>query len=330
MKNYLYIILLFVPALVQAQSQHFSQFYSAPLLINPAYTGNIGGNYRAAGNYRTQWGNDGSPYVTNSLSVDIRTLKNKITEGNKLGVGISFVSDKTLEGAVQFNSIGLSTAYNLVLDQDAIHSIGLGFQGVYNERMIDYNKLTFENQLTRTGFNSSLPIGEGLQSGKKNFFDLNLGAAYHASMTDRSYFAGFSVYNVFKHKDIYLDPEFNLPKRYTVSAGGDWDVGYNGIVYFSLNTQLQGGASETTLGSAYGIQLGDEKKNVISLGAWYRWNDAIIPYIGYQLDGFQTGLSFDYTTSKLKTGGQTRNGFELSLLYTAKDKSELKRLVPWY
>ena len=39
-----------------AQDIHFSQYYSAPLTINPALTGGFAGDYRAGVNYRTQWG----------------------------------------------------------------------------------------------------------------------------------------------------------------------------------------------------------------------------------------------------------------------------------
>lgn len=316
--------------IIEAQSPHFSQFYSAPLLMNPANTGYIPDKIRVAGNYRSQWGNGGSPFTTSTLSTDFRVLKDRLAEGNKLGFGLSLLNDKTLEGAVQNSSISVTTAYNLSLDQDNVHSIGLGFLGVYNQRQINFNKLTFENQLTTGGFDPSLPIGELLPEGNKSYFDMGAGAVYHASLEDKSFFVGFSVFNILKKKELYLDPEFILPQRYAFIGGGDLDIGVNGILYYSMNYQHQGSANEITIGASYGIQLGDTKKNIISLGSWYRLKDAIIPYIGYQLGGLQTGFSFDYTTSKLKTGGQTRNGFEISMVYTAEDKSELRRLVPWY
>ena len=330
MKYCIVVFFLMLTGILKGQSPHFSQFYSAPLLMNPANTGFIPGNIRVAGNYRSQWGNGGSSYSTSTLSTDFRLLKNKLAEGNKLGFGLSLLNDKSLEGAIQNSSISVSTAYNLSLDQESIHTIGLGFQGVYNQRQINFNKLTFENQLTVGGFDPSLPVGESLPDGTKSYFDMGVGAAYHASLEDKSFFAGFSVFNMLKKKDIFLDPEFKLPQRYMLMAGGDLDVGANGVFYFSMNYQQQGTTNETTVGASYGIQLGDAKRNIISLGSWYRLNDAIIPYVGYQLGGLQTGFSFDYTTSKLKTGGQTRNGFEISMVYTAEDKSTLKRLVPWY
>jgi type IX secretion system PorP/SprF family membrane protein len=315
---------------VNAQSPHFSQFYASPLLMNPALTGFTEGPYRLAANYRSQWGNGSSPFQTYSASAEISPLRNRIKTGDRLGFGLSFLNDKTLEGAVQFSSISLSTAYNISLDRDNIHTIGLGFQGVYNERLINFNKLTFETQLTSGGFDPSLPVGESLPQGKKRYFDMSAGAIWHARMEDRTFYAGMSVYNLLKKKDVFLDPAFHLPKRFSMMAGGDIDVGEAGVVCFSANHQRQGSAQETTVGGSYGYQVGDRQKNVVSLGAWYRFNDAVIPYLGYHYAGLQLGFSYDYTTSGLKTGSQSRNGFELSMVYTSQDQSERRRLIPWY
>src|SRR5688500_6495438 len=82
------------------QSTHFSQFYSTPLLINPASTGLTYGPYRVASNYRNQWNDAGSAYKTFTISGDAQILKNKMAEGNTLGLGLALVNDKTLEGAV--------------------------------------------------------------------------------------------------------------------------------------------------------------------------------------------------------------------------------------
>ncbi|MDP9230542.1 MAG: PorP/SprF family type IX secretion system membrane protein [Bacteroidota bacterium] len=315
---------------MNAQSYHFSQFYSTPLLLNPAFTGYTDGPYRVAGNYRSQWGQAGSPYITSSLSIDFSPLRKNISEGNKIGFGISVLNDKTLGGGLQTNSIALSSAYNISLDQENIHTIGLGFQGVYHERRIDFSRLTFENQFGSNGFDPSLPIGELIESGKRIFFDLNIGSVYHFSLDDKSFFAGLGVYNVIKHKENIQIDEFKIPFRYTLLGGGQMDVGYAGVFNFSFNYQNQGAANEMTLGVAYGIQIGTEKKQLINFGVWHRIKDALIPYVGYQLQGFQVGFSYDYTISRLKTAGQIKNGFELSIVYTAEDKTELKRLIPWY
>ena len=107
---------------VNGQSTHFSQFYSTPMLINPAATGLTYGPYRVAANYRNQWNDAGSPYKTFTISGDGQIMKSKLPEGNILGLGLAFVNDKTLEGAVQGNSIALSTAYHVSLDE--VQSVG--------------------------------------------------------------------------------------------------------------------------------------------------------------------------------------------------------------
>ena len=316
--------------MLKAQSYHFSQFFSTPLLVNPAFTGYIDGPYRISGNYRSQWGSAGSPYTTMSLSADAMVLKNHIPEGNTLGIGLSVLSDKTLSGAIKSNSIGVSTAYNIVLDPDNKNTIGLGFQGIYNERRIDFSNLSLENQFGSNGYDPSLPPGELLPGGKTNYFDINIGSVYHFTLPQKSFFAGLGVYNVIKHKDNAQTGEYRMPRRYTFLAGGQSDVGYDGIFYFSLNHQYQAGATETTLGAAYGIQVGTDKIQVINFGIWHRLKDAIIPYVGYQRDGFQAGFSFDYTISKIKTSSQVKNGIELSMVFTANDKNEIKKMIPWF
>jgi len=40
---------------LKAQDPHFSQFYAAPLYLNPALAGTSAGNYRVGVNYRDQW-----------------------------------------------------------------------------------------------------------------------------------------------------------------------------------------------------------------------------------------------------------------------------------
>lgn len=313
-----------------AQSYHFSQFYSTPLLMNPAFTGYIDGPFRVASNYRSQWSASDEPYTTMAVSFEVSPMRQKLSAGNKLGFGLSVLNDKTMGGVVQYNQVEFSTAYNLSLDPEQVHHIGLGLQGAYKQRRIDFSGLTFENQLGSGGFDPSLPTGETLLAGTKSFFDLNAGLLYNYSIEEKSFFAGASVFNILKQKDLFIETESNMPKRYSFVGGARFDVGYSGILNLSMNYQSQGKVSETTIGTSFGFQLGSDKKQLVSLGAWHRFDDAVVPYLGYQLNGFQAGFSYDYTISKLKTSGQVRNGFEISLLYTAQDNTEMRRLVPWY
>jgi len=316
---------------LKAQSYHFSQFFSTPLLTNPANTGLLDGPHRVASNLRSQGKSAPNSFFTGYVSGDVSFLKNTLPSGHKAGAGVFVMTDRSMGGASQTNSIGLSAAYHVSLDEYASHSIGLGFQGTYNQRRLDFNRLSFGNQFGNDGYDAALPTGESINNSNRNYFDVNAGLMYNANLEDKSFFVGGSVYNILRHKDNLVAEEYKMPARYVVQAGGQVFIGEAGKIYFSLTNMGQAKANETTAGGAFGLQLGESKiRNEVSFGMWYRYKDAIIPYVGYYYQGFQFGLSYDYTVSALKTATQVRNGYELTLIYRASDKSGLKTAIPWY
>jgi type IX secretion system PorP/SprF family membrane protein len=330
MKNaILGLCVLMAGGAVKAQSYHFSQFFSTPLLTNPANTGMSDGPYRVASNMRSQ-GGGGNTYFTGYLSGDVGLLRDKLPMGHKAGTGLYLLSDQSLTSAVRTTAAGLSVAYHVGLDDYGENSVGLGLQATYQQRRIDYSKLTFESQYGPAGYDASLPVGEPLDFNSKSFFDLNAGLIYRTTIENKSLFAGFSAYNILQHRENILPDEFKFPTRFTFQAGAQVSMAEAGRVYFSLTSMHQAKANELTFGGAYGYPLAEEGGGEITGGLWYRYKDAVIPYIGLQYSGFQAGISYDYTVSGLKTGSQTRNGIELTLLFRALDRRELKTLVPWY
>lgn len=311
-----------------AQSYHFSQFFSTPLLTNPANTGFTDGPYRVASNIRRQ-GGGANPFFTGYVSAELSPLRDQLALGHKAGIGVYLMNDRGLGSAVQTNSAGLSLAYHVGLDPYGEQSIGVGVQASYHQRRIDYSKLTFENQFGANGYDPGLPIGEPLDAKSKGFFDVNAGVLYNRMVGNNAYFAGLSVYNILRHKENFLPEDFTMPTRIAFQAGSQLAVDYNKL-YVSLTTMRQAGATETTLGAAYGYVLTEEERNELLLGAWYRLKDALIPYVGFQRSNFSLGLSYDVTLSDLQLGGQTRSAFELTFIFRSAEKHELKTTVPWY
>ena len=329
-KIFLFIVTCAGGFLASAQSYHQSQFYSTPLLVNPAFTGNTPGPYRFTANYRSQWRNEGTPYTTFTASGDAHILKNALSENSVLGIGLTFLNDKVLDGVVQTNSFAFSTGYHIGLDPDNVQRVSVGFQGSYSEKRVDFSRLQFENQFGNGGYDPTLPIGEALGDGKKHYFDLNAGAMYSFALDDRSVFAGVSMYNILKKEESYLTEQFKAPTLLSVMAGGDIDLGFNNSIYFSGNYRKQGKNNELTLGAAWGMFIDQTGYTSFRLGMWHRVKDAIIPYVGVTYKGLQVGGSLDYTISGAKTQSQIRNTFEISVVYTGEDKAELMRLIPWY
>jgi type IX secretion system PorP/SprF family membrane protein len=324
------LCLLVMAEAVHAQSYHFSQFFSTPLLTNPANTGFTEGAYRFAANIRSQGLSGGNPYFTGYVSAESDPLRDKLPEGHKAGIGLYIMNDHALGGAVQTNSVGLSGAYHVGLDPYGENSFGVGVQATYNQRRYDYSKLTFENQYGPGGYDASLPVGETLNAKSKAFFDVNAGLLYNRIVGNNAYFAGFSVYNILQHKENVLAEDFSMPTRLAFQAGSQLAFSDYSKLYLSFTTMYQAKANEITFGAAYGLPLTEEERNELLTGLWYRLNDAAIPYIGFRRNDLQVGFSYDYTVSGLSAGTQVKNAFELTFIYKGSDKRELKTNIPWY
>ena len=56
--------------------------------------------------------------------------------------------------------------------------------------------------------------------------------------------------------------------------------------------------------------------------------DCGIAYFGFDVKGFKMGISYDVTTTRLKTAGTGVGGLELSLMYVGRPKSyELRNIM---
>ncbi|HET7899014.1 MAG TPA: type IX secretion system membrane protein PorP/SprF, partial [Flavisolibacter sp.] len=101
MKNILLGLCLFIlTETARSQSYHFSQFFSTPLLTNPANTGFTEGPYRFASNIRSQGMSGGSNYFTGYLSADVSPLRSQLPQGHKAGLGAFVMNDQSMNGAL--------------------------------------------------------------------------------------------------------------------------------------------------------------------------------------------------------------------------------------
>ena len=318
MKKALFSV-LFVTAVVfvKAQDPHFSQFFSSPLTLNPAFTGKFDGSWRLAANHRDQWPSIPKAYVTTSASLDFAILKNKIPEGDVFGIGFSGLSDQSADAALKLNYGSISLSYHKALDEDGYNTIGAGFQGTYSSAILDASKLTFEDQLTQNGFTN--PTSEVFSNGtSQNYFDMNAGVLFSGSSNGtNNYYLGFSMYHINKPNLSFIDKTWALASRMTIHGGGSFPVSDNLSINTSAIYQLQNKASEIVFGGALSALVNGDESNPTSVyfGSWMRVNDAIIPYLGLEINGFRIGASYDINTSGLKAATASRGGSEFSLIY---------------
>ena len=308
-----------------AQDPHFSQFFSSPLTLSPAFTGKFDGNYRVAGNYRNQWPTINNAFTTATAAVDFHIMQDRIASNDTWGLGLMGYNDNSAGGAVNFNYFTLSTAYNKGLDEEGYHQLGGGIQVTYANMLINTSNLKFADQLTTNGFTGVTNEVFNNASLKSNYIDVNAGILYNGSTNDKNnFYIGVSLYHITRPKQQFTGAVFNLNPRATIHAGTYFPLGQSSTLHLSALQSIQGGASETVIGGA--LQLGaddvNERNFSLYLGSWYRLNDAIIPYFGLEFNSYRLGVTYDVNTSSLKTGSQGVGGIEVSLIYIYKPNKD--------
>jgi type IX secretion system PorP/SprF family membrane protein len=326
-KLILLCLIFFLLENVSAQDPHFSQFFSSPLTLNPAFTGKFDGNVRVAGNYRNQWPEINNAFTTATASVDFHIMQNEIPSNDTWGVGFMAYNDNSAAGAVKFNYATISTAYHKGLDEEGYHQLSAGFQLTYANMMINTSQLTFEDQLTDVGFTGVTSEIFNNSTLKSSYIDVNAGVLYNGSTTDRNnFYFGLSLYHINSPKQEFTGGLYRLNPRASLHAGTYFPLGEDGNITLHLSgiQSFQGGASETVLGGAFQFSVNNATEKPVSFyaGSWLRFNDAVIPYLGLEYDNFRLGTTYDVNTSSLKTASQGIGGIEVSLIYIYKPSSD--------
>lgn len=341
MKNIIQAILAFsfiltatlnLPLTANGQDPHFSQYFASPLTLNPANTGNYDYPSRIATNFRNQWQGIGQPFLTGTVSYDGHLFKDKMSDRSKFAAGVLGLFDQTAGGLYRGNYMAASFGYHQMLDEDYTSQISVGFQMSLVNKRIDVNRISFAEQFTGSGFDVTRPSSQSYQNTSVGYLDVNAGLLYTKTWEGGSYYAGASAYHLGRPRESFLgNNDAIVDIRYTGHMGGTLKFGRRLVLMGSFQHMAQGNNTQNLAGIACGYQLENELQDIIFyLGGWYRFGDAVIPYIGYQYSNLQFGLSYDVTTSQLNLSGTRNRSFEVSLIYHFLDKSEYRRLVPWY
>jgi type IX secretion system PorP/SprF family membrane protein len=305
----------------RSQDIHFSQFFEAPLLRNPALAGIFTGDYRVQTIFHDQWNSFTNAYRTGSLSGE---YKIPIGSGNDhLTAGIQIVYDKAGTAALSTTELLPALNYSKSLSDEKTMYLSVGFMGGFVEKTIDLSKVTTNSQYNGTAYDPALPDGEPFLTPSVHYLDGSLGISFNSSFGKdqrNTLFAGFSYQHLNRPKNsFYKNPTIELDPKYVLSGGMKFDI--NEYTYFTLQADIsrQGSAQETIGGALYSMKLGDDPENTpytLHLGAFLRWKDAIIPVLKLETHSLAVSISYDVNVSELKTASQGQGGFELSLAYT--------------
>lgn len=326
-KIFLFTAVLFVFAYSHAQDPHFSQFFASPLTINPANTGNFSGSLRAALNSRTQLPEFNNPYATKTLSLDAPIFKKYIKEDDKLSVGLLILSDQSGNKLLNDNNIAASVSYSKALDENANHSIALGFQVNYSMYRFDPLKANFEDQLTAGGFtgtSAEMILGNNFT---KNTTDINAGILYTGSTSDNNiFYVGASYYHFAKPTVGFITPTYFTNSRVNIHGGAYFALSDAASLHTSFQYQKQGEINELLVGGAFSYYLGTENGLELYAGLWSRVKETMIPYVGLEWNHIRAGFTYDIAAGTTLASSRFYQSSEFSLIYILDNKSKAFKL----
>lgn len=330
MKKFLPILILISAGFgAAAQDPQFSQYYQAPLYLNPGFTG-ITPQQRIVLNHRLQWPSLPQAFSTYAASYDI--FVNEL----RSGFGFLFTTDKMGSAGWRTTTVSLLYSYKVKLTENIVFSPGLSFG--YGTNGLDRSKLVLGDGLEYDGLSLDPELNK---LGRQSYFDFG---------------SGFLLYS----KSLWLGASFMHMNRPNLSVLNDvsrlgMKTAIHGGVRISLSGSLRTKAKVSYLTPSFIYRMQGNRftqmdlglnyhLDPISVGVWYRGKpfqktvinsvtqDALILYLGLYFKSLTIGYSYDFTISELQTA--SGGAHEISIVYefnsrsTQKDVKKKYRLIP--
>ncbi|MFY8004918.1 MAG: PorP/SprF family type IX secretion system membrane protein [Chitinophagaceae bacterium] len=302
----------------KAQDLHFSQYFQAPLLVNPANTGfNPDYDYRIAANHRNQWANVvTNPYVTSSVWGDVQLFTNKF-ENSWVGLGGAFFQDAAGTAGLKSTRTYASIAYHQVLGYSSLLSIG--FSAGWVNKRIDFSKLTFDNQWNGRFFDINQPSNEVFATNQVNYADINVGVNYGWFISEKAYLnLGVSMQHVNRPFESFFGVSSTVDQRvanrFNFFANANFKIGNEWILNPNVYVSTMRQATEWVVGMNANRNLSDDGYQQLIFGMYYRHTDAIIPMVGYQINDLKLIFNYDVTVSALSAANARRGAYEMSII----------------
>lgn len=325
--------MLWVPQMVTAQDPQFSQFYAAPLYLNPAFAGNTQ-QTRAGLNYRSQWPAIDANFVTTAVYLD------HFIDDKNSGIGLLIMRDQEGLAGLQSTSVALQYAYQLYLT-DKI-TFRPGFQAAFFHRNVNFDRLTFGDQFDPATGNLINPAtAEMFDTGlSRSFLSLAAGGVFYSSNA----WLGFSAHHMNTPNQSIIDEDNALPLKLSLHGGYRFML-KPGVIGTGLYAQqsersisptfqykTQGPFDQLDMGLYFTFEP-------IVFGTWYRGlpfkdfegfnnNESIVMLLGFTrkipkgksgVEILNIGYSYDITISKLGPGSGGAHEFSISYAWPTGD-----------
>jgi type IX secretion system PorP/SprF family membrane protein len=329
MKKLITIFFAIVNLIAQAQDPEFSQYYAAPLYLNPAFSG-TSVDHRFNINYRNQWPNIANAFQTYAFSYDYN-----LDQLNS-GLGVLVVVDRAGTASMTSQQVNFQYSYKVQISDKWVLSSGLNF-GI-GTRSLDYNKLIFYNELDFLQ-SGGVPPDKRSDVDRASYFDFGGGMLAYS----RKFWIGFAAAHLNRPNRSLTDDEAQIPIKTTIHGGVRIPL-YHGLfkkdrvaaLAPSFVYKQQGRFDQLDVGTYFLYEP-------VVLGLWYRGipirqnvndnisQDAIVVILGFQLEKIEISYSYDVTVSELGpiSGGAHELALKFKIDMAAQVKTRKKeRFIP--
>lgn len=316
---------------LSAQDAEFSQYFAAPLYLNPAFTGSSM-DHRFMASYRNQWPNIARGYVTHAFSYDYNLYH------YNSGVGFLATVDQAGTAGMKSSSLNFLYSYRLNVSNKWVIATGLNFG--YAIRSIDLNRLVFGDQLLFDA-DARAPSDDPaiFNLGNAHYFDFRTGALAY----NKTFWIGFAISHLNQPNRSLLNQESIVPIKTSLHGGvriplyrGPFKRDRESSLSPSFVYKHQGRFDQLDVGFSFLYEP-------IMIGVWYRGipiqqnvndninQDALVLILGFQFQKLEVGYSYDFTVSNLGpiSGGTHEVSVRYKLAIRTHEKSKKKeRFIP--
>jgi type IX secretion system PorP/SprF family membrane protein len=319
-----------------SQDIQFTQFYAAPMYMNPAMSGMFNGKYRVGMVYRDQYRSAlEQPFRTYTAGGDVNFSLSGLRKESPdmFALGILFFSDRINLYDLNTNSIALSGAFHKSLNIKKKQYLSGGFQVSMSQRAVNFEDLFFPDQ-----FNAidafTLPTGEFLPANNFGYGNLAFGINHSIAPSDKqSYTVGIAVFNIlnqnisFFNQDEIVNPDLEalsrLKPRYTINGAAILRTADYVYVSPRFLYASQGEIQQLSLVNLFKYKIPRSEGKTFFAGPGLKMTrepesftvESVIFTTGFEFKGMLLGFSYDHN---LRSFGASRNGlstFEFSLIF---------------
>lgn len=296
-----------------AQDFQYSQYYSAPLYLSPAFAGTEQ-HHRIVLNNRIQWPSLPKAFNNYSLSYDYNL------KGLNSGVGLLLSTEQAGSAGLRNTSGAVNYSYKVNFNRKWVVSTGI-YLG-YTARRVDASKIVFGDQIDFgvDGVPSSDPVAS--QISDVQYLDTGTGILMYNSKV----WVGAGFHHLNQPNQSFLEGSSKLPMKFSIHGGIQLPLGdkmfQRGEAPSSISPSFvfksQGTFQQLDVGASFLYEP-------IILGLWYRGipfadngtsfinHDAVVLLMGVRFFSFDVGYSFDASISRL--GADTGGAHEISIQF---------------